>query len=293
MTPTKQIPEAVSRRPDGRSSHRPLAIAHRGAAADAPENTLAAFELALDQGADAIELDVHLSADGVPVVIHDTRLDHTTSGRGLVRKHTATELRRLDAGSWFNRRHPARARAGYSGQRIPLLAEVLAMAGARQCRIFVEIKTGRKLHPDIEAKVVKAVHRAGVFAHTTIMSFDHKVLEIIRELDPEIALGTSFKRPSLALGRARSVDARNVVPHWALATPRFVRHAHKAGLHVIVWTVNEPNAMRRMLANGVDGIITDYPARLAEIIGGGGPGKEAGRWSPSAGTFPSALRISN
>jgi len=130
MTPPKKDPGAQTHHLDGGGFQKPLVIAHRGAAADAPENTLAAFELALAQGADAIEFDVHLSADGVPVVIHDMRLDRTTSGKGLLRKHTLAALRRLDAGSWFNRRNPAKARVSYSAQRIPLLAEVLAMARA-------------------------------------------------------------------------------------------------------------------------------------------------------------------
>jgi len=122
------------------------------------------------------------------------------------------------------------------------------------------------------------------------MSFDQKVLRGIRKLDPEIALGTSSDRPVPALRRARSLGAQFVVPHWALATPRFVRRAHEAGLQVIVWTVNQPRAMRCMLANAVDGIITDHPPRLVELRGGVASGKESQTWR-SEGTFSSAVRI--
>ncbi len=290
MTPPKKDSGPQTHHLDVEGFQKPLVIAHRGAAADAPENTLAAFELALAQGADAIELDVHLSADGVPMVIHDPRLDRTTSGRGAVRKHTLAALRRLDAGSWFNRRYPAKARGKYSMQRIPLLAEVLALARARRCHVFAEIKIGGETYPGIEAKVLEGIRHAGVAPRATIISFDTKVLRAIRKLDPGIALGTSFDRPVPALRRAGSLGARFVVPHRALATPRFVRRAHESGLQVIVWTVNQPHAMRRMLANGVDGIITDCPARLAGLRGGvaSGKGSETLR---NEGTSSTAVRM--
>ncbi|HUU13722.1 MAG TPA: glycerophosphodiester phosphodiesterase family protein [Terriglobia bacterium] len=290
MIPLKEDSGSQTDHLDWGGFRQPLVIAHRGAAADAPENTLVAFELALGQGADAIELDVHLSADGVPVVIHDMRLDRTTSGKGLVRKHTAAEIRRLDAGSWFNRRYPAKARPNYSAQRIPMLAEVLGWVRAHQCRVFVEIKTGGKTYPGIEAKVLEEIYRAGVAPGATIMSFDQEILRGIRKLDPGIALGTSSDRPVPTLRRARLLSARFVVPHWALATPRFIRRAHEAGLQVIVWTVNQPRAMRRMLANAVDGIITDYPARLVELRGAVASGKGSQK-SRSEGTFSGAVRI--
>jgi glycerophosphoryl diester phosphodiesterase len=290
MTPLEKDSESRTERQSKGRYQQPLIIAHRGAAADAPENTLAAFELALDQGADAIELDVHLSADGVPVVIHDPRLDRTTSGSGLVREHTAAEIRRLDAGSWFNRRNAAKARAKYSTQRIPLLPEVLALAGARRCRIFAEIKSGGRIYPGIEAKVLEEIYRAGLAGRATILSFDTKVLRAIRTLDAEIALGTGFDHPVPALRRARLLGARFLAPHWALATPRFVRRAHAVGLQVIVWTVNPLRAMRRMLACGVDGIITDFPGRLAALLGGAGD-SGAARQRRSEGTFSDAARI--
>ena len=126
------LKRALDRRP------KPLAdtvlkIGHRGAAGEAPENTLASFDLALRQGADGIEFDVQLSSDLIPVIIHDARLARTTSGSGWVWEHRASVLRRLDAGSWFNRRHRLRARERYAGARIPLLGEVLAWTRARGC----------------------------------------------------------------------------------------------------------------------------------------------------------------
>ena len=242
-----------------------LIFGHRGATGDAPENTMAAFELALHQGADGIEFDVHLSADGVPVVIHDARLERTTSGSGWVDEHSVAALKRLDAGSWFSRRFPNRAQRAYSGLRIPTLAEVLAFVRERRCLALVEIKEGGKTPPGIEAKVCGEIHRARAAALVAVISFDFATLRRLRELDATLPLGVSFKRPLLALRRAKLVGARMVVPHWAFASRRFIRRAHKVGLPVVVWTVNQPRWMRRKLADGVDGIITDYPARLAQI----------------------------
>ena len=133
---------------------------------------MAAFELALREGAEAIELDVHLSRDGVPVVIHDARLGRTTSGTGWVAEHTAAALRRLDAGSWFNRRYPSRARARYAGLRIPLLREVLAWARERHCQVLVEIKEGGDTYAGVEAKVLDEIYRAQAASLVTVISFD-------------------------------------------------------------------------------------------------------------------------
>src|SRR2546422_1016115 len=252
----------------------PLIIGHRGAAGEAPENTLAAFELALRQGADGIELDVHLSADGVPVVIHDPRLDRTTSGAGRVRDHALAALRRLDGGSWFNQRHPAKARPRYAGLKIPTLAEALAWARDRNCLVYVEIKRphsfqGRIVpYPEIEGKVLEEIDRAGVRSLTTVISFDLPTLPRLRHQDSGIALGIDFTRPLLAIRRAESLGATTLAPHWAFASKGFIGRAHRAGLRVLVWDLDQALWMRRKISDGVDGIITRYPAKLVEVAGG-------------------------
>jgi glycerophosphoryl diester phosphodiesterase len=243
----------------------PLNIGHRGASGDAPENTLAAFELAVRQAADGIELDVHLSADGVPVVIHDARLDRTTSGSGRVREHSVAALKRLDAGSWFNRRFPSLARPRYVGQRIPLLSEVLEWARKRPCRVFIEIKEGGGAYPGIEAAVLENLHRAGACQLATVVSFDFPSLRRVRELDSRISVGLDFTRSLLALRRARALAATSFLPHWMIASRRFIRRAHGAGLQVIAWHIEQPRWMLQRIADGVDGIITNQPARLQEI----------------------------
>ena len=245
----------------------PLVIGHRGAAGEAPENTLAAFELALRQGADGIELDVHLSADGVPVVIHDPRLDRTTSGAGRVRDHTLAALRRLDAGSWFNQRYPAKARPRYAGLKIPTLAEALASARDRNCLVYVEIKRPHSFQGEIVPKVLEEIDRAAVRSIVTVISFDLPTLRRLRHLDSEIALGIDFTRPLLAIRRAESLGATTLAPHWAFASKGFIGRAHRAGLRVLVWDLDQALWMRRKISDGVDGIITRYPAKLVEVVG--------------------------
>lgn len=248
------------------SPARPLlAIGHRGASGSAPENTLASFELALRQGADGIEFDVQCSSDGVPVVIHDARLNRTTSGSGLVREHRASVLRRLDAGSWFNRRFPARARDRYAGARIPLLAEALAWVGERRCRAFVEIKDRT---PGAEVRVLEEIARAEVWPLVAVLSFDLPTLRRVRQLDAQAPLGFDVSRRLLAIRRAKALAAVAVLPHYTIASRRFIRRAHLASLRVIPWTIDQPRWMRRRIADGVDGIITNFPARLVEIRAG-------------------------
>jgi glycerophosphoryl diester phosphodiesterase len=243
----------------------PLNIGHRGASGEAPENTLAAFELALRQGADGVECDVRLSADGIPVVIHDARLERTTSGRGWVREHRASLLRRLDAGSWFNRRFPSQSRQRYAGAKIPLLSEVLAWARARQCLLFLEIKDALE---GTEAKILEEIAGAGVQSLVTVVSFNLHTLRRVRQLDSQVPVGLDTSRPvtgALAMRRAKSLGAVAVLPYWPVASRRLIRRAHRKSLRVFAWTVDQPRWMRRRILDGVDGLLTNYPARLKEV----------------------------
>ncbi len=258
--------KAQSRKETQRVETRPwLLIGHRGASGEAPENTLAAFELALAEGADGIEFDVHLSSDGVPVVIHDARLERTTNGSGSVIEHTLRSLRCLDAGTWFNRRWPALAHPDYAREKISTLEETLDWVKQRRCPTFVEIKRGRKPYPRIESKVLEAVHGTATGPLVTIISFELRALARLRRLDSKIRLGMDFTRPLLAVLRARRLRASAVLPHWAFASERLIRRAHENGLEIVVWGLDRERAARRLIAQGVDGIISNFPARLAEL----------------------------
>ena len=224
---------------------------------------MASYELAWRQGVSGIEFDVQLSSDGVPVVIHDSRLHRTTSGSGWVWEHRASVLRRLDAGSWFNRRHRLRARERYAGARIPLLTEVLQWIKARQCLAFVEIKDYR---PGVAARVLQEIGRADVWHLVCVVSFDIPSLQQARGLSNEARLGLDFSGRLLPVRRALTLGAEALLPHWAIASRGLIRRAHREGLQVIPWTVNHPLHMRRKILDGVDGLITNYPARLTAVL---------------------------
>ena len=224
---------------------------------------MASFDLAWRQGVDGIEFDVQLSSDDVPVVIHDGHLRRTTSGSGWVHEHRASVLRRLDAGSWFNRRHRLRARERYAGARIPLLAEVLQWVKARHCQAFIEIKDFR---PGAAARVIREIERADAWHLVRVVSFDDPSLKLVRELHDETRLGLDFSGRLLPVRRALTLGAEALLPHWAIASRGLIRRAHQAGLQVFPWTVNYPSHMRRKILDGVDGLITNYPARLTQVL---------------------------
>ncbi len=241
----------------------PLKIGHRGAAGEAPENTLASFERAWRQGIDGIEFDVQLSSDGVPMVIHDARLHRTTSGSGWVWEHRASVLRRLDAGSWFNRRHRLRARERYAGARIPLMAEILQWVKVRQCLAFVEIKDYR---PGAAARILREIERSDLWHLVRVVSFDLPTLQQAREVSEQARLGLDFSGRLRPVHRALALGAEALLPYWAIASRGLIRRAHRAGLQVIPWTVNYPLHMRGKVLDGVDGLITNYPARLTAVL---------------------------
>jgi glycerophosphoryl diester phosphodiesterase len=237
---------------------RPLVVGHRGASGYAPENTLASFELALEQGADVVEMDVHLSRDGEVVVIHDEQLERTTDGRGLVGEHSLAELRRLDAGSWFDPR--------FAGQRIPSLAEVLEWAAGR-AHLAIEIKNGPCSYQGIEAKVVALLDRYGMRQRALVISFDHHALRRVRALDREVATGVLYVgRPLDPHPLAQAVGAQVVEPHWSFVTSDDVAAAHAAGLRVSTWATSDPAVLRSLIAAAVDGIATDHPDRLVRLL---------------------------
>ena len=268
--PSSRISGRVAPAPPGQGSRqtpkRTLILAHRGASAEAPENTLAAFDLALRHGADGIEMDVRLSADGVPVVIHDARLERTTGGKGRVDALSSRELRRLDAGSWFNERYPARARGRFRGLKVPLLVEALTLVKSRGCTAYVELKRERDADAGFEEKVLKAIHTAGAAGNVVVISFQPEIVARMRELYDGIALGLDCTRALPAIRRAQEAGARVVLPLGALVSSQFVRRAHEQGLQVAPWGAETPRAWRRLLACGVDALITNRPAALRRLI---------------------------
>jgi glycerophosphoryl diester phosphodiesterase len=230
---------------------RPLVIAHRGASGQRPENTLPAYELAVEQGADMIEIDVHRTRDGALVVTHDEELEGL-GGKGEICDATLDEVRGLDAGG---------------GERVPTLDEVLDRFG-RRIPFNVEIKRGtRAEYAGLEAAVLGAVERRGLLERTLFSSFYDPVLQRLRGLSPRARIGLLISRrfPSGALERARALGAEALHPERPLVKAKLVDEAHAAGLAVHVFTVDDPAEMARLLGIGVDGIFTNHPDRLRAL----------------------------
>ena len=250
----------------------PLAIGHRGCAGEAPENTLVSFQRARDQGADALESDVHLSRDGVPVLIHDDEVSRTTDGAGRVAELSGSELQQLDAGHAFaaaDGSHPWRGR----GVRIPSLAE--ALAALPGVRFNLELKEPQ---PGLVEAVLDCLRAAGREPLTLVTAAADELMATLRaqvdRVGSPVALGASvgevagFARAA-ARGEAPPDGpmALQIPPEFAgrpLVTPALLKAAHDHGVHVHVWTVNEPEEIARLLALGVDGVVSDFPARVVE-----------------------------
>ncbi len=235
-----------------------LNVAHRGASGLAPENTMAAFEKAVELGADALELDLHLTRDGELVVIHDQALDRTTDGRGAIHEWSLDELKRLDAGGWFG--------LAFAGQRIPTLAEVLDRF-AGKLPLALELKAGSTVFPGIEETVVATLRRHSAIDQVAVASFDHVALLRLKEIEPALRTGMLMVgRPVAVPAIAAACMADAVALEASFVTEREIGACRAAGLQSLAWVVNEPSRMRHFIGLGVDGIITDRPDLLRAAL---------------------------
>jgi glycerophosphoryl diester phosphodiesterase len=227
--------------------------AHRGASLFAPENTLAAFRAAEAAGAHGIELDVHVTRDGVPVVIHDTDVKRTTNGSGTVTGMLLQDLKRLDAGGWFS--------PGYSGERVPTLSEVLEWAQDR-VRLNIEIKASAS------GEAVLRLLRDFPAARVLVSSFNHNLLSDLRQCQSALSLG--FLVETLfwgrALKKAANCRAESLHPRIDRLSPAMVNAARRLGLKIYPWTVNDPASLPGLKGLGVDGLFTDDPAVMVQAL---------------------------
>lgn len=267
--PTSMPPEAPTCAP---TSHlllcgAPLLIAHRGGGDLRPEATLPAFAHAAELGADVLEMDVHTTADGEVVCLHDDTVDRTTDGTGAVHDLTLEQVQALDAGYRFS--IDGGATFPYRGQgiTIPTLEEVLVAHPAAW--LSIEIK---QAEPDIVADVIAVVDAQGAASRVVLVSFDDAVVAAVRAMRPEIVTGMSAgEMTAFAFLRPRA-EATYVPPTtiaqlpYSLVTPEVIERATRFGVRLHVWTVNERSAMESLLDLGVHGIMTDDPALLADVL---------------------------
>ncbi len=239
-----------------------IIIAHRGASAYYPENTMAAFHGALELGAEMIELDVMLSRDGIPVIFHDAQLNRHTNGKGLLSKHTLAELKKLNAGSWFDPR--------FSDQRIPTLEEVLAFASGK-IALNIEIKSEAVSDKiEVEKKCLELVKKYRMINHVLFSSFDYRVVTHFKKIDPKIpaALVYNNREPKKKLPhqitREYQADAFNC--NYLQLTKKWIRDLHKHNIPNFIYTVDNEAKMRKLITAGVTGIFTNKPDVLARVV---------------------------
>jgi len=244
--------------PSSMNTRTPLIIAHRGSAGEAPENTMAAFELALRQGCDAIELDIHLSKDGELIVCHDRTIDRTTDGSGAIREMTVTELKQFDAGRWFHEK--------YAGERIPLLKEVFDLV-PQDIMINVEIK--ETYEGQIEERLLQLLRDSNRLAQVVVSSFDHKSLSRLKHIEPEVKIGLLYTMNAVdhnELADLLGVPVYALHPYGKLIDQKDILRATSHGLQVYPWTINTKDAMQQAIDKGVSGIITDFPGVLKQLL---------------------------
>ena len=236
---------------------KPLIIAHRGAMGTAPENTAASFEKAIAEGADGVELDVHLSKDGHLVVIHDESIDRTSNGKGMVKDMTLEELRRYDFGSYFDE--------AYAGERILTLEEALEII--RECKLInIEIKNGPIFYEGIEEKVLKVIRDFDIASRVIISSFNHYTINKISKLQPEISCGILYMEGLFRPWEYdRNVLGQAVNQYYFKIPPDEIGRCRENGVKVNVWGANDEFFIRGLIEAGVDGIITDYPGKALAL----------------------------
>ena len=243
------------------SRNKIMNIAHRGASGYAPENTLAAFDKAVEMQADYIEIDVQLSKDDLPVVIHDDTLDRTTNGTGNISAYTLQELKSLDAGSWFDKK--------YAGEKIPSLNEVLEMYGEK-INILIELKSP-ELYPGVEEKVAEALAKYQLDTSNNIVSqsFNHpsviKSAELLPEITHGVLAGENYKNVTDQQLQEFAAYTEYFNPNLKIASSELVDKVHQAGMKISPYTIKTEAEAERLYKFGVDGLITDYPDYAEEL----------------------------
>lgn len=235
-----------------------LVLAHRGASKIAPENTAAAFQKALQMGADGVEFDVHLTKDKKLVVIHDERVDRTTDGSGYIKDLTLRELKKLDAGSYFSQR--------FSGERILTLEEALESVRSSKL-INIEIKNIIIKYKHIEKEVISIIKKMKLESKVICSSFNHYSIAMIKQLSPEIKTGLLYvSRLYKPWIYAKRMGVEAIHPQYYSLSSDIIIHCHKDNIKVHVWTVDDKNTLKQMIYKGVDAVITSYPDIALESL---------------------------
>lgn len=231
-------------------------FAHRGASFEAPENTIPAFQKALEQMCTAIELDVHCTKDGKLIVCHDEQINRTTDGTGYIQEQTLVELKKRDAGTWFDER--------FQGTTLPTLEEVLGLC-TKEIWINIEIKNVPFFYKGIEEKVMKALRYFNFGDNSIISSFDHYALKKVQEIEPKTKIGVLFGDHLIQPWnyiKMVGLNAFSIHPLASSVTHEYVQQSHQAGFKVFAYTVDERKTFQSLKDMQMDGIFTNIPARF-------------------------------
>lgn len=249
---------------------RPLIIAHRGSSAHAPENTLAAFAMAVADGAEGIEFDVQLTRDKQAVVIHDPTLKRTGGRVGNVADLSIDELAEVDVGSWFNAKFPAKADERFARERIATLGQTLELLKDFGGSIYVELKCTDEQVEELCEAVCREIAGSHLLPQIIVKSFELQVIPVIQRLCPEVQTAALFgatlmnalRKETRIINAAKAVNAHQISVHYSLATRGLMEKAAAAGLPVTIWTADNPKWVIRGETLGLKAIITNDPARL-------------------------------
>jgi glycerophosphoryl diester phosphodiesterase len=238
---------------------KPLVWAHRGASCTAPENTLEAFSLARDVGADGIELDVHLSKDGELIVAHDDTVDRCSSGTGRIVDMTLREIKQLDFSNHI---------AGYRGMKAPTLAEVYELIKPTNMTVNIELKTGIVLYEGIEEKCVKLARDVGMQDRVFYSSFNHYSLTLIKSLEDGVRIAPLYQEALFEPWQyAVHMGAQAIHPFYpTMATPKIMEELAKTGVLCNPWTVDDEKALTWMAQLGVNAVITNNPDLAVRVF---------------------------
>jgi glycerophosphoryl diester phosphodiesterase len=236
-----------------------LILAHRGASAYAPENTMSAFELGVKMGAKGIETDIHLSLDGIPVIIHDEFIDNVSNGKGDCKKKSVEELKKYDFGSWFSQK--------YASEKIPLLEELLDYVQKKDIILNIEIKKGFVKYPGIEEKAVELVQKYNLEDRVVLSSFNHYSIMRIKEINKTLSTGALYAAGlALPWEYAKIINAEYIHPLFGSVNKSIIDSCRRNNIKVNGWTINTREDIIKSIKAGFDGIITNYPDIAVQLV---------------------------
>ncbi len=251
-------------------TNSPLIIGHRGASAYAPENTLAAFQMALDVGADGVEFDVQLAKDGVPVVIHDDNLNRTGLRDERIADLVSGQLAKIDVGSWFNAKYPKQANAEFTRETVPTLTRVLKLLKNSTGPIYIELKCDDATYKPLAAAVCDVIRDSPMLPRMIVKSFKLAAIPEVRHNLPEVqtaalfepSIMTILRRRKYIIAMAREFGAHQISLHYSLATRKLTALAAEAQIPVTIWTADDPKWIERCRKRNIHSLITNDPQNL-------------------------------